>query len=230
MEKVKKVCVLTGASGTLGRAFIEKYINKYTIIGTYNNRKIQDSIPIEEYDPNDQTNAIYSIHADLSQIDDVQKLCDMLYVHVGDIDLLINNAAAIYLPSILSRDGLVATEYAFRVNIFAPYRIIVSIARKGWKNTEVNKERNRNIINISSVSGSIAVNDGRYGGYAASKAALDHLTRHLAPDLLNRGIRVNAIAPDTFGTRVSIDTVLNSMVAVDEGDMTGQVIQVTDSN
>ena len=43
--------------------------------------------------------------------------------------------------------------------------------------------------------------------YASSKAALNHLTYHLASELWDIGVRVNAVAPDTFPGRVSIDDI-----------------------
>jgi len=59
------------------------------------------------------------------------------------------------------------------------------------------------IINIASILGQTAT--GRVHGYAASKAALIHLTRTLAVELARYGIRVNAIAPGYVETDLNRD-------------------------
>ena len=59
------------------------------------------------------------------------------------------------------------------------------------------------IINIASILGQTAT--GRVHGYAASKAALIHLTKTLAIELARYGIRVNAIAPGYVETDLNRD-------------------------
>src|SRR5207247_8632377 len=69
---------------------------------------------------------------------------------------------------------------------------------------EMLKREYGRIINISSVSGLQASADGpHYVGYAASKAGLFGLTRELAASWGRQGIRVNAIAPGFFHSRLA---------------------------
>ena len=63
-------------------------------------------------------------------------------------------------------------------------------------------ERPSSVVNIGSVMGSQPWADGAYS-YSASKAAVHHLTRILADDLAPRRIRVNAIAPGPFRSRMT---------------------------
>ena len=60
------------------------------------------------------------------------------------------------------------------------------------------------IINIASIAGMLAmVNGPHYAAYAASKAGLIGLTRELAASWGRQGIRVNALAPGFFHSRLA---------------------------
>ncbi len=69
---------------------------------------------------------------------------------------------------------------------------------------EMLKREYGRIINVSSVSGLQSSADGpHYVGYAASKAGLFGLTRELAASWGRQGIRVNALAPGFFHSRLA---------------------------
>ena len=69
---------------------------------------------------------------------------------------------------------------------------------------EMLKRQYGRIINIASVAGlQASVNGPHYAGYAASKAGLMGLTRELAASWGRQDIRVNAIAPGFFHSRLA---------------------------
>jgi NAD(P)-dependent dehydrogenase (short-subunit alcohol dehydrogenase family) len=118
-----------------------------------------------------------------------------------------------------------AADSVMRVNVFGPLRLSIGIANRFWRlDPDANLENNRNIVNVSSTSGIFVYPDLGQGLYAMSKAALNNLTYHLASDLWDIGIRVNAVAPDSFPSRISTDAVLDAIVDFDQSDETGQVL------
>ncbi|MGI5421964.1 SDR family oxidoreductase [Actinomadura luteofluorescens] len=112
----------------------------------------------------------------------------------GRLDILVNNAGTnpAYGP-------LVDLDHArfaktMDVNLWAPI-LWTSLAVKAWMG-----EHGGAVVNTASVGGiSVAEN---LGAYHASKAALIHLTRHLALELGPK-VRVNAVAPGVVRTRLA---------------------------
>jgi NAD(P)-dependent dehydrogenase (short-subunit alcohol dehydrogenase family) len=62
--------------------------------------------------------------------------------------------------------------------------------------------------------------------YASPKAALNHLTRHLAAEFGEFGVRANTVAPTSFPANIPTEQVVRSIVELDTGGMTGGVFSV----
>lgn len=233
MEDMKRVCMLTGASGPLGTAFIERYADRYQIIAVHNRNPIQfatqQQVFVDPLFPSLETaannHAVYSVRADISKQDEIERLICEVIALFGRIDLLINGAAMRKWSHLLAPGALDTVEMQMNVNILAPVRLAVDLARAFWcLDPDTNVRFNRNIINISSTAGLFVYPDLGQALYAMSKAALNHITYHLATDFWDIGIRVNAVAPDTFPGRVSIEEVLDAIITLDSSKQTGQVL------
>jgi len=94
-------------------------------------------------------------------------------------------------------------EWAFKLNVFAPFRLMQLSA------PHLAKAGGGSILNISSMAGENK--NARMASYASSKAAISHLTRNTAFDLGPMNIRVNAIAPGAIRT-AALATVLTPEV------------------
>ncbi len=115
----------------------------------------------------------------------------------GRVDILVNNAGI----SWGERPETMALEKFRKVldtNLTGAFLFAQAAGR------EMLRRGYGRIINISSVSGLQSSADGpHYVGYAASKAGLFGLTRELAATWGRQGIRVNAIAPGFFHSRLA---------------------------
>jgi NAD(P)-dependent dehydrogenase (short-subunit alcohol dehydrogenase family) len=113
------------------------------------------------------------------------------------IDILINNAGISWgcMPEDMPLDKW---QKVLDVNLTGCFLMAQAVGR------EMLKQRSGSIINITSISGiTSSANGPFYAGYVASKAGLIGLTRELAASWGRKGIRVNAIAPGFFHSRLA---------------------------
>ena len=230
---MKRTCLLTGASGYFGKAFMERYAPRYKIIAVHNANVVQfaarDQELVDPLAPSREIAAnqhpVYPMQADLGQPSSVDRLVDDVATQFGNIDLLINAAAMRAWSPALAPEATDVLEDVFRINLLAPFRLAVTVARRLWQSSPAaNQKRNRNIINISSSAGLYVYPDLGQSLYGASKAGLNHLTYHLASEFWNLGVRVNAVAPNTFPGRVATAEVLEAVIKLDGSEQTGQVV------
>ena len=123
-------------------------------------------------------------------------LFEQVAVTYGRLDVLVNNAAIIGQAAMApaQTQDLDHFEHILAVNLtatFAMAQLAFPLLRK----------TGGSIVNVSSVGGSAAQFHG--AAYCASKAGLDALTRSLALEWANDGIRVNAIAPGDIQTETT---------------------------
>lgn len=130
--------------------------------------------------------------ADISIESDVERLMQCIETSWdGKLDVLVNNAGVFRRSPIISTPNQ-DFDIIFGVNVRGLFLVTKAAI-------ELLKKSDRaNIINISSIAGSRA--DPDMGIYEASKAAVNTLTRVLAKELADVGVRVNAIAPGPTDT------------------------------
>nr|MBA3601923.1 SDR family oxidoreductase [Acidobacteriota bacterium] len=135
--------------------------------------------------------------ADVSKTEDVQAVVDETIKTFGKIDVLVNNAG-ISWGAMPEEMPLAQWQKVLDVNLTGCF-LFAQIAGR-----EMLKNNSGSIINIASIAGlKSSANGPFYAGYAASKAGLIGLTRELAASWGRKGIRVNAIAPGFFHSRLA---------------------------
>ena len=125
--------------------------------------------------------------ADLRAETAIDRLFDFVDAQWGGLDILINNAGVVHKGSALDTTSAY-WDNLMNINLRAPYLLCRHAARR-----MIATGNGGNIVNITSMAGTRSAEYG--SAYATSKAALDALTRILALEWAEHGIRVNAIAP-----------------------------------
>ena len=138
------------------------------------------------------------IAADAGQPDDIQRLADETVERLGPVDILVNNAGATWgAPA--QDHPLQAWDKVMNLNVRGYFLLSQAIA----KSSMIPRQRGR-IINVASIAG--------LGGnppfmqtiaYNTSKGAVVNFTRALACEWGHLGIRVNAIAPGFFPSKMT---------------------------
>ena len=154
-------------------------------------------------DPHDRTFRVArgfrveGLVADVSNPVDVQAVVDRTIAIYGRLDILVNNAGITWgaRPEDMALDKW---QKVIDVNLTGAFLFAQAAGR------EMLERGCGRIINIASIAGLHAAVDGpHYAPYAASKAGLMGLTRELAASWGRHGIRVNAIAPGFFHSRLA---------------------------
>jgi NAD(P)-dependent dehydrogenase (short-subunit alcohol dehydrogenase family) len=134
------------------------------------------------------------VKVDTSNISSVKTMIESSIKEFGDINILVNNAAAFVFGKI---EDITKSDWdkVLGVNVIG-YANCVSQSLDSLK-----KNRDSNIINIASVSSFIA--QPEFVPYNTSKGAVIQLSKCLAMDLAKYKIRVNSICPGSIRTRAT---------------------------
>ncbi|KAI3751996.1 hypothetical protein L2E82_23094 [Cichorium intybus] len=193
-----KVALVTGGDSGIGRAVCYLFVKEgatvaFTFLKGQEDKDADDTLRILfENKTNDAKDPI-AIGADLGYDQNCQKVVEQVVENYGRIDILVNNAAEQHKTN-SSLDELTEdrVDRVFRTNIFSQF----FLCRHALKNMK----EGGCIINTTSVnaySGNPTVLD-----YTSTKGAIVSFTRGLALQLVQKGIRVNGVAPGPVYTPI----------------------------
>jgi 3-oxoacyl-[acyl-carrier protein] reductase len=190
-----KVALVTGGSRGIGRAIVERFAGEGASVTFFyrGNKQAAEEVVAKLRE------AGHDVHADQVDVTDAAacaKAVEALADRAERIDILVNNAGVIRDNPLTGLDDddirvVLDTNIGGVFNVtraVVPYMVMQRAGR---------------IVNLSSVAGD---KGGRgQSNYAASKGAVNALTRSLAVELAPRNIRVNAVAPGVIDTEMSKD-------------------------
>jgi gluconate 5-dehydrogenase len=137
--------------------------------------------------------------ADVTVTDELRGAIDRVEAELGPLALLVNGAGVAPL-SRAEKHARAKWDHALALNVTAAFEASQLMAQR-W----IERKRGGRIIQLSSVMGFAGNPVHKAVGYAASKGALNNLTRQLAIEWAPHGIYVNALAPAYFPTEMTTD-------------------------
>jgi NAD(P)-dependent dehydrogenase (short-subunit alcohol dehydrogenase family) len=190
-----RVAIVTGASRGLGEEMAEGLAEAGAALTICARREEWLTPTVESFKA--RGFRVVGLIADVSKPADVQAVVDKTMAAYGRIDILVNNAGITWgaEPDHMPLDKW---QKVIDVNLTGAFLFSQAAGRK-----MLERDYGR-IVNVSSIAGLHAsVNGPHYAAYAASKAGLMGLTRELAASWGRHNIRVNAIAPGFFRSRLA---------------------------
>ncbi len=190
-----KTAVITGGSSGLGLAMAEAYLRSGARVYITGRKPEPLAAARQELAAHGDVRAVQGDVATPEGVEALRvALADEARLHV-----LINNAGITWGTAI-EKFPAAAWDSVMGVNVKAPFVLVQAfLAQLQAAATEADPAR---VINIGSVYG-VTSQVLRGWSYAASKAAIHHLTKVLAAELAPRGIVVNAIAPGFFPSKMT---------------------------
>lgn len=184
--KYKKTVLITGITSSLGNRLAKHFLKKkFNVIGTYRKK-----INLKNF--KNKNCLLYKL--DLSKDSDFSNIVKILNKKKVTIDVLINNAA-LASGSLTEMTTQKIFLEVFNINFFGQIKLIQNLLRF------IKKSKNPSIINIGSISGIIP--ESGFIAYGSSKCALMYATKIMANEFNKYKIRVNAIAPSVFKSKMS---------------------------
>lgn len=236
-----RTCVVTGASRGIGRGIARELADEGANVVV--NYRSSSELASEVVDELEETpgNAI-AVQADVTEMDDVQRMASQVHDAFGPVDVLVNNAG-VTSDSTFRNMSQEAWHRVIDVNLNGVFRCTKTFFE------DVKESEQGRLINISSIIGK----QGNFGqaNYAAAKSGLFGFTRTMAIELARSGSTANCIAPgftDTdmlqnvdegirdrirsdiplgrFGTPHDVACLVRFLASENGGYITGEVIDV----
>ncbi|MFN2532568.1 MAG: SDR family oxidoreductase [Pyrinomonadaceae bacterium] len=186
----KKVAIITGADSGIGRAVAVLFAREGADIAfTF--------LPEEKKDADETKKAIeaegrkaYSVFGDVRDADFCRELVEQTVERFGKLDILVNNAA--FQQHVKKLEDLSEEQWdqTFKTNIYGYFHMTKAALPYLSKGSAI-----INTGSITGLEGSKELLD-----YSATKGAIHAFTKSLARNLVERGIRVNCVAPGPVWT------------------------------
>ena len=180
-----KTALITGGGRGIGRGITEQFLAEGANVVVVQRRNLDEELANHP--------RVAHISADLGDLNQLPAVIEGTVTHFGGLDILVNNSGVMWERSIAEITPDEWDQMA-NVNMRAPVFLIQAALPHL-------QQRGGSIINIGSIEGMAA--NPEHVLYVTSKAGIHGMTRALAVDLGDLGIRCNAIAPGWISSELS---------------------------
>lgn len=185
MRVQDKVAIITGATQGIGKACAKEYAKegaRVVVTGLVSEQGEKVAAEIVE----SGGDAIF-VHCDVTDKGSIDAMVKATVGHYGTIDVAVNNAGVNHSAEffdITEEDW----DWVIGVDLKGTFLVSQAVAR-----VMVDQNKPGYIVNISSVMAQLALADQI--PYCAAKGGVNQLTKAMALSLIDKGIRVNCVAP-----------------------------------
>ncbi len=185
-----KVCVITGASGGIGRKIVDKFLENdfFVVVSSSSIKKLEELIDTYGLD----LSRLMPVEIDISDQGSVEEGIKKIIKECGRIDVLINAAGICGKYDQIIDYSFETFRKVYEINVFGTFLMI--------KHTLpiMLKQEKGSIVNFGSVSG---MRGYSYEiGYGSSKWAVIGMSKSVANEYGGKGIRCNSISPGWVNT------------------------------
>lgn len=186
----RKVCVITGATGGIGACMVKKfYENGYDVVMLDIQEEVLANLAEREGYEKDRV-SWYEI--DVSSEESVKTTIESIKADKGRIDALVNAAGILGSYNMTADYGFDNFKKIYSINVFGPFLTMM------YTLPIMMEQKSGAIVNFASVSGMTGYTYEI--GYGSSKWAVIGMTKNVANEYGEYGIRANSIAPGWVNT------------------------------
>jgi NAD(P)-dependent dehydrogenase (short-subunit alcohol dehydrogenase family) len=209
-----KVVLITGGSRGLGRAMSQGFARQGAKVVVASRKLAACEALVDEI--RQAGGDALAVAANTGSTEDLDRLAATVLDHYGRVDILINNAGINIAFGPLTDLSPEAFDKMYQVNQRGPWYLASRLA------PHMGESGGGVVINVLSVSALRP--PAMMGFYAATKAALEALTRVMAQEWAPLNIRVNAIAPGTYHSDLT-DGAIAAIPGWEEGMLQANLIK-----
>ncbi|PWY90870.1 NAD(P)-binding protein [Aspergillus heteromorphus CBS 117.55] len=190
MSLANRIILITGASNGIGKSVAQQLAAAgATIIINY----LRDAASANALVNEIGSSRALAVQADVSKPTEIQRLVDTAVSTFGRIDVVIPNAGVLPMRDLASTTEA-DFDATFAMNVKGPYFLAQEVVK--------HMPAGGRVVFISSSVTSFSAVAPAYLLYAATKGAIEQMTRVMAKDLAKKGITVNAVAPGPTQTEL----------------------------
>jgi len=233
MQAEQRVAIVTGASKGIGAGLVTAFLDRgYAVVA--NSRNIAKDKPFPK------SGALALVAGDIADSATSELIADTALSRFGRVDVLANNAG-VYISKAFADYTVADLRSLISVNIEGFFFITQLVIKQ-----LVAQKSGGSIVNITSTLAEHPIAGANSSVPMITKGGLEAVTRSLAIEYVNHGIRVNAVAPGIVDTPMhkddpreflktlqpmgqisAISDIVNAVLYLtDAGQVTGEVLRV----
>jgi glucose 1-dehydrogenase len=198
-----RVAIVTGSSKGIGKAIATEFARAgYSVVINSRDEEELKNAAADIAKTIIHKDSILYLPGDISQEQVCKALIDKSLQKFGRLDVLVNNAGiggeSKKIHQLTSNDWDEVVDINLKGAFLCTREAVKYMGKSAQDDTNKNDSNDYSIINISSVHESIP--QPQAVPYAASKGGMEMLTKTVALELADKGIRVNGIAPGAIAT------------------------------